>query len=240
MKRTHALKDFVLVPGAWCGSWLWKKVTPILENEGHTVHPVTLTGMGDRVHLTNAEIGIETAIEDVLNFIKYNELERVALVGHSFAGKVVAAVADRIPEKIETLIYLDAFRPKKGTTPQGGFPDEFPVTGSVIPFPFGVLEAVGKDIQGADRDWLVSMATPLPVRYFRDPITLTGGIDAVAKGYVFCTDGGDDVGAMLKEEGQYKDYKIDGPHKVIDSGHWPMISKHQELAQDLLALAGCS
>lgn len=238
MSRTQTLKDFVLVPGAWCGSWLWKKVTPILENAGNTCHPVTLTGMGDRVHLTNADIGIETAIEDVLNFIKYTELQRVVLVGHSFAGKVVAAVADRIPEKIETLIYLDAFRPRKVTTPQGGFPDEWLVTGSVVPFPGDVLEAVGKDIQGADRDWLVSLATPLPVRYFRDPITLTGRIDAVNKGYVFCTNGGDDVNAMLKEEGPYKDYKIDSPHRVIDSGHWPMISEPEELAQDLLALAG--
>ncbi|MGA8603759.1 MAG: alpha/beta fold hydrolase, partial [Thermoplasmata archaeon] len=91
------MSKFVLVPGAWLGAWVWKKVTPLLEAEGHEVYPVTLTGMGDRVHLANKDVGMETAIEDVLNVIKYNGLDDFVLVGHSFAGKVVAAVADRVP-----------------------------------------------------------------------------------------------------------------------------------------------
>lgn len=61
MRRT----EFVLVPGAWLGSWAWKKVVPLLEQRGHAAYPVTLTGMGDRVHLASKEVGIETAIRDV-------------------------------------------------------------------------------------------------------------------------------------------------------------------------------
>jgi pimeloyl-ACP methyl ester carboxylesterase len=196
--------------------------------------------MGERAHLASADIGIETAIEDVLNSMKYNELQSVVLVGHSFAGKVVAAVADRVPERVARLIYLDAFRAKREKTPQGSFSDEWPVSGSIVPFPGNLLDSVGKDVQGTDKAWVVSMATPTPVRFFRDSITLTGKIDSVKKGYVFCTQGGDDLDAMLKEEGPYKDYKIEGPHMVIDAGHWPMVSKPLELAQDLLSLAGKS
>ena len=234
------MTTFVLVPGAWLGGWAWRKVTPPLIEKSSEVYPVTLTGMGDRIHLTSDKVDLDTAIQDVLNVIRYNDLKEVVLVGHSFAGKVVAAVADRVPEKVGTLVYLDAFRPLKVKTPQGGFADEFPVEGSVVPFPEKILEYVGKDVQGPDREWLLAKSTSLPVRYFRDPITLTGNIDSVRKAYIFCKDGGDDVDQMLKETGPFKDYKIEGPYRVIDSGHWPMITKPRELAEDLLALSKVS
>src|SRR5208337_5213054 len=115
------MTGIVLVPGAWLGGWAWKKVVPLLEESGQEVYPVTLTGMGERVHLSSRQVGIETAIQDVLNVIKYNELEDFVLAGHSFAGKVVAAVADRVHEKVEKVIYVDAFRPEKVRIPQGAF-----------------------------------------------------------------------------------------------------------------------
>ena len=119
-------KTFVLVPGAWLGAWAWRRVVTLLESDRNAVYPLTLTGMGDRVHLATPQVGIETAIQDVMNAIDYEGLEDVVLVGHSFAGKVVAAVADRAPKKVRTLLYLDAFRPQKVRTPQGSFdPSEF-------------------------------------------------------------------------------------------------------------------
>ena len=87
--REIRLTTFVLVPGAWLGGWVWKKVTPLLEQKEHQAHAVTLTGMGERVHLVSKDVGIETAIQDVLNVINYNDLDDFVLVGHSFAGKVV-------------------------------------------------------------------------------------------------------------------------------------------------------
>ena len=93
-------KTFVLVPGAWLGAWAWRRVVPLLERDGGVVYPVTLTGMGDRVHLASPQIGLETAIEDVVNTIVYEGLEDVVLAGHSFAGKVIAAVADRMPVRV--------------------------------------------------------------------------------------------------------------------------------------------
>lgn len=117
---------FVLVPGAWLGGWAWKKVVPLLEEKGHEARTVTLTGMGERVHLASKEVGMETAVQDVLNVINYNDLDDFVLVGHSFAGKVAAAVADREPKKVRRVLYLDAFRPQKIRTPQGAlYPSEF-------------------------------------------------------------------------------------------------------------------
>ena len=117
-------KTFVLVPGAWLGAWAWRRVVRLLELGGNAVYPLTLTGMGDRVHLATQQVGIETAIQDVINAIVYEGLEDVVLVGHNFAGKVVAGVADRMPERIGTLLFLDAFRPARVRTPQGDFSSE--------------------------------------------------------------------------------------------------------------------
>lgn len=236
------METFLLVPGAWLGEWAWKRVVPLLQKKGHEVHVVALTGMGERVHLASKDIGLETAIQDVLNEITYNDLDGIVLVGHSFAGKVAAAVADRAADKVSRILYLDGFTPEKVRTAQGSFPDEFPVEGSTVPFPQSFLDVVGKDVRGADLEWLTSKVTPVPVRYFRDPITLSEKFDSVRSSYIYCTGGdtlawylsqspGRNVDEVLKE-------KLDGPFKLVESGHWPMITKPQELAEAMLALAG--
>lgn len=235
------MTTFVLVPGAWLGGWAWKKVVPLLEQKGHEAHAVTLTGMGERVHLASKDVGIETAVQDVLNIIKCNDLDDFVLVGHSFAGKVVGAVADRVPERGKMILYLDAFRPEKNVrTPQGSFnPNEF---GSLkpgewtIPLTEEILDNIGKDVQGADREWILSMATPWPMKHSSEPVTLSKNFDTVRSAYIFCTGGGDPVDEILK--GKWG--KLDGPVRVIESGHWPMITKPDELVEDMLFLAGSS
>ncbi|HXQ93353.1 MAG TPA: alpha/beta hydrolase family protein, partial [Nitrososphaerales archaeon] len=230
------MATFVLVPGAWLGGWVWKKITPTLEQKGHSVYPITLTGMGERVHLASKDLGVETTIQDVLNVVKYNDLDDFVLVGHSFAGKVVAAVADRAPERVKIILYLDAFRPeKKVRTPQGSFDSrEFMEEGHAdnwkIPLTEEILNNIGKDVQAADRKWMLSKATPWPMKYATDPVTLSKNFDSLKSAYIFCTGGGDNVEEILKE-------KLDGPYKVIESGHFPMITRPDELVEDMLILS---
>lgn len=234
------MTTFVLVPGAWLGGWAWKKVVPLLEERGHKAQPVTLTGMGERVHMASKEIGMGTAIQDVLNVIEYNGLDDFVLVGHSFAGKVVAAVADRVPNKVRMLLYLDAFRPEKVRTPQGAFdPSEFgplPPGGWTIPLTEKILDSIGKDVQGPDRKWMLSKATPWLMGHWIEPVSLSESFDSVRSAYIFCTGSGDPVDEIL----QGKWGKLEGSHKVIESGHWPMITKPDELVDDMLSLAGSS
>jgi pimeloyl-ACP methyl ester carboxylesterase len=231
-------KTFVLVPGAWLGAWAWKRVVPLLEKEGHAAYPVTLTGMGERVHLASKDIGMETAIQDVLNVVKYNDLDDFVIVGHSFAGKVAAAVADRSCEKVKLVLYLDAFRPDKVTTPQGGFDPtrEFgplPQGSYGLPLTEQIVRSLGRDVAGADREWLFSKATPWPVKLAADPITLSTKLDSVKCAYIFCTLSGDPVDEIVA--GKWG--KLEGPHRLIESGHWPMITKPAELARAMLELA---
>ena len=232
------MSRFVLIPGAWLGAWAWKYVVPLLEKEGHEAYPVTLTGMGERVHLMSKEVGMETATRDVLNVIRYNELDDFVLVGHSFAGKVAAAVADRAHDRVTKVIYLDAFRPERVREPQGGFDPsrEFP---SFTPDSLGVelteqtIDTIGKDLVGEERKWMMSMATPWPVKLAKDPITLSREYDSVKEAYVFCTLAGDPVDEIVA--GKWG--KLEGPYKTIETGHWPMITNPKETALDLAALS---
>lgn len=233
------MTEFVLVPGAWLGAWSWKKVVPFLVKKGHSAYPITLTGMGERVHLATKDVGMETATQDVLNVIKYNDLDDFVIVGHSFAGKVAATVADRSHESVKRVIYLDSFRPERVRTPQGAFDpaSEFgpPPAGSfAIPLTDETVDRIGKDVVGENRKWMMSKVTPWPVKLASDPITLSEDYDGLKEAYVFCTLSGDPVEEIIA--GKWG--KLEGPHKVMDTGHWPMITKPEELADNLVALAG--
>lgn len=220
------------------GAWVWRDVKPLLEREGHAAYPVTLTGMGERVHLAAKDVGMETAIQDVLNVMNYNEIDELVLVGHSFAGKVAAAVADRAHEKVRKVVYLDAFRPERVREPQGGFDPakEFgtpPQGGLGIPLTEEIIDRIGKDVQGSNRKRMMALATPWPIKLARDPITLTANYDEVKEAYVLCSLSGDPVDEIVA--GKWG--ALVGPHKVLEAGHWPMITKPVELAKELLALA---
>jgi pimeloyl-ACP methyl ester carboxylesterase len=232
------MSTFVLVPGAWLGAWAWKGVIPHLEKGGHSAYPVTLTGMGERVHLANEDVGLETAVQDVLNVIKYNELDEFVVVGHSFAGKVAAVVADRMHDKVRSVIYLDSFRPRRVRTPQGSFDpaEEFgaqPPGAFAVPLGEDTVDRIGKDVKGKVRAWMMAMATPWPMKMAKDPVVLSKNYDGVREAYIFCTLSGDPVDEIIA--GKWG--KLEGPYRVMETGHWPMITKPKELASVLVALS---
>ena len=74
----------------------------------------TLTGQGEKVHLASTNIDLTTHITDIVNVILYEDLHDVVLVGHSYGGMVITGVADRVPERIKHVIYVDAFLPEDG------------------------------------------------------------------------------------------------------------------------------
>lgn len=104
----------VIVHGAWGGSWEWRKVDALLRDKGFNVYRAQLTGMGDRVHLSRPDINLDTHIDDVVNLIRYEDLHNIILLGHSYGGMVITGVADRIPDRIRRLVYVDAFVPNDG------------------------------------------------------------------------------------------------------------------------------
>ncbi|MEO7237815.1 MAG: alpha/beta fold hydrolase [Gemmatimonadales bacterium] len=111
-----ARRTFVFVHGATGGSWDWRTIDSLMALRGHRVVRPSLTGLGERVHLASPNIGLSTHIDDVINAILWENLHDIILVGHSYGGRVIAGVADRIPERIRHLVYLDAFLPDSGET----------------------------------------------------------------------------------------------------------------------------
>ncbi len=105
---------YVIVHGAWGGAWQFKTTAQKLQAEGFTVYRPTLTGLGDRYHLSDANITLKTHINDVINTILFDNLDNIVLVGHSYGGMVVTGVADSIPERIKKVVYLDAIVPEDG------------------------------------------------------------------------------------------------------------------------------
>ena len=101
------MANFVLVHGGWC----WREVEDYLRSNGHAVYCPTMTGLGERCHLIDSVEGPDTHVTDIVNVIGWNELSDVVLVGHSYGGMIISGVATQIPERLETLIYLDAFVP---------------------------------------------------------------------------------------------------------------------------------
>lgn len=112
--ETSAKPTIVIVHGAWGGAWAFRKVDALLREKGYNVYRPQLTGQGERVHLSRPDIGLSTHIEDVVNVILYEDLHDIILVGHSYGGMVITGVADRLPDRIRRLVYLDAFVPNDG------------------------------------------------------------------------------------------------------------------------------
>ncbi|MFQ3457196.1 alpha/beta hydrolase [Bradyrhizobium sp. UFLA01-814] len=108
------MTNIVLVPGGWQGGWRNTTIAQKLRAQGYHVVTPTLTGLGERVHLANSSINLDTHIEDVANVLRFEDLTDVILCGHSYAGMVISGVADKMSERISALVYIDAFVPKDG------------------------------------------------------------------------------------------------------------------------------
>lgn len=107
-------RTYVLVHGAWFGGWVWKPVATALRALGHTVYAPSLAGLGDRKHELRPEINLDTHADDIVNLVQLEDLDSIVLVGWSYGGMVVSDVLARIPEKIASVVYLDAFAPARG------------------------------------------------------------------------------------------------------------------------------
>src|SRR5438552_12765191 len=179
------MTSFVLIHGAWHGSWCWKRVRRLLQAQGHDVFTPTLTGLGERSHLLSRDVNLETHILDVVNLIQWEELSDVILCGHSYGGAVITGVADRIPDTIRSLVYLDAFVLRNGENVAQHVPEpqyKQMADGSnsagegwkVPPSPAEVFSTNSEDCE-----WVNRQCTMHPRECFEQRIKLTGGIEKV-------------------------------------------------------------
>jgi pimeloyl-ACP methyl ester carboxylesterase len=246
------MTTYVLVGGAWLGGWCWQGVARRLREEGNDVYPVTLTGLGERVHLASPQVDLETHISDVVNLIEFEDLHDVVLLGHSYAGLVVTGAADRIPECLSQLVYLDTAPLPDGALLLETFPPELRKRteervresgeGWKFPIPPPQELASMASLKGIDEDHLrllYSCATPQPFGTYTQPLRLKNPARGeLPKAGIVCSFSLEQVEEMIAS-GNPLFREIAGPEwRFIElpTGHYPMFSRPEDFAEMLLDL----
>jgi pimeloyl-ACP methyl ester carboxylesterase len=233
------MSNFVLVHGAWHGGWCYKHVARLLRQAGHEVYTPTLTGLGERTHLMNRTIDLDTHIQDIVGVIRCEELSDVVLCGHSYGGMVITGVADQLVEKIRSLVYLDAFVPENGksmfdylsTERSGQMRADAAQNGEgykITPTPAAKFAVNAKDAA-----WVDAMCVKHPLATFEQKLALSGR-QLPKRVYTLASGWGPSplhqFAAHLKDDREWQ-------FVSIACGHDVMVDRPQELAAALTAAA---
>jgi pimeloyl-ACP methyl ester carboxylesterase len=240
------MTTYVLLPGFWLGAWAWRDVTAELRGRGHDVRPLSLTGMGERAHLSRPDTDLETHVTDVLNLIRYEDLHDVVLVGHSYAGAVVVpSVADRMPERIARLVFVDS-----GPLPNGMSQEQFTAPeerarnaelvgtegdGWQLPPPSWPELAAGvPGLSPGALDRLTRLSAPQPWATATTPVRLTGAWEKLPRLHVLCSFTAEQIRAEAATVPAFRHMADEGwAHRDLPGWHWPMFDRPAELAEML-------
>jgi pimeloyl-ACP methyl ester carboxylesterase len=174
---------FLLVHGAWHGSWCWRRVTDRLRALGFTAFAPTLTGLADRSHLLSSSVCLTTHINDVVNLVRWEDLHDIVLCGHSYGGMVITGALEKIQDRVTSLVYLDALVPDAGQTVRDGW--------AVADRP--ILDSLGRSsgfasyepmtaemfrVAEKDRAWVDGKCTAQPYATFNEPLASTSARDS--------------------------------------------------------------
>jgi pimeloyl-ACP methyl ester carboxylesterase len=217
------MATFVLVHGAWHGAWCWRRVARLLARAGHEVFTPTLTGLAERSHLLTPAINVDTHILDVVNEMKWQQLNNVVLVGHSYGGVVISGVAEKMERAISSFVMLDAFMSENGQSVVDMQPP--PMRDAVLaaerdgatslpPRPAEFFKVNEKD-----RAWVDSQCTPQPIKCFLQKVTLTDARERIAKKtYIRATSYPSqyfDAGLASARAKNWRTYEVECGHDVM-------------------------
>ncbi|MGR3937245.1 alpha/beta fold hydrolase [Streptomyces sp. BRA346] len=194
------MSTYLLVHGAWHSGQCWERVVPLLASAGHRALAPSLTGHGDRAHLLSRDVGLDTHVDDIVRLITDENLTDVILVGHSYAGLVISSAANRIPDRIAHLVYLDAMVPQDGESAA----DVMPITQDLID---GALRSESgwrvppllemEPLTGlfgvtdpADAAWLRTTLSDQSVRCLQQPVRLDNpAVNTIPRAHIHCVVG---------------------------------------------------
>lgn len=238
------MANFILVHGAWHGAWCWRDVLPILVRAGHRAHAVTLTGLGERVHLMSPAITLQTFVDDVANAIEAEEMDRVVLAVHSFAGMIGTAIADRMPRRVAHLVYVDAVLPQPGeswSSTHAPATREARIAASEASpdYSFPPPDPSVYGLSGAQRDWVARRQVPHPGHSYTAALDFDAKrVAALPRTFVDCTK--PPLATIDGSRRRVRDPAFWGaPWRVVEleTGHDPMVSAPQDLAAVLIGCA---
>jgi pimeloyl-ACP methyl ester carboxylesterase len=237
------VSTFVLVHGGGHGGWCYGSVARILRADGHEVYAPTLTGLGERAHLMRPDVDLEMHIRDIVAVLHYENLRDVILVGHSYGGMVITGVADRAPDRVGRLVYLDAATPVNGQSlldVAGPMIEATRPLGTVVDGVELVLlpgEGAGRFYgvtDPADLVWMDDRLTPHPWRSFEQRLELTNeeALWAIPQFHIVCTST-----LATRDPEQMATARAEGRLWGIDTGHDLMITEPELVAAALNEVA---
>lgn len=229
--------NFVLIPGAWMGTWVWNPVSSGLRALDHNVYPVTLSGLADE-DAEVSDIGLETHVGDVLSALEESDLRDVAVVGHSYSGIVAGQVADRAPDRVAHTVFVDAFLPHDGKSMLDAFPEpqrknellQIAENGGRWLAPDVASAADGHGLSTEQAQWLVERLVDHPGRTVSEPAVLNRPLAEQRATYVACSFEISDNVAAMREEPNWT-------LRTLATGHWPMMTAPDELVALLAEVA---
>jgi pimeloyl-ACP methyl ester carboxylesterase len=234
------MATFVLVHGAWHGSWCWTRVRRALVDQGHQVFTPTLTGIGERSHLLARDVDLQVHVDDVVNLIRWEELDEVILCGHSYGGCVISGVADALPARIAALVYLDAFLLEDGECLHDLLSDEHREMQLSLANEYGdgwrlpPIPAEIFNVNARDRDWVDRQCTPQPLATFQEKLRLSGGLSSIARNHFIFASGWEGTPFTAS----FDRAKARGwTTSEIACGHDVMLDNPEALVSELLAVA---
>jgi len=169
------MATIVLVHGAWGGAHGFKKVSPMLRSSGQSVYTPSLTGIGERSHLSSPMVNLSTHIYDVANTVLFEDLNNITLVGFSYGGMVVSGALQHIADRVKHLVFLDAYVPKDGESADS-------LRGSSRPsLSFDhdwMLAPLNRRMDNPDdEEWFSVRRSPQPAATFAEPVVMTQTIE---------------------------------------------------------------
>jgi pimeloyl-ACP methyl ester carboxylesterase len=184
------MATFVVAHGAWSAGWAWKKMRPLMRAAGHELWTPTNTGLGERAHLANAGVSLDTHIQDIVAVLDTEDLSDVILIGHSYGGMVATGVADRARARIKQLVFLDAFAPMNGQAAFDLIPPEVAEkmrAGAVASESgFGIpSNPMPSDTPPEDVTWASPRRRPQPILAFATKLKLSAEPSA-PRTYIYC------------------------------------------------------
>jgi pimeloyl-ACP methyl ester carboxylesterase len=181
------------------------------------------------------DVGLDTHVADVANLMIWENLRDIVLVGHSYGGVVARHVADQMPDRIRSLIYLDAFVPENGKTlfdylPDNGEGDRKLAVAHgdgwrVPPRPASFLA-----VNAADAAWVDRQCTMHPLSSFEAPAQISGACDGIANiGYILASRFDGPFGQFYAKAGERRWWQ-----EELACGHDVMLDMPNELTALLL------
>jgi pimeloyl-ACP methyl ester carboxylesterase len=231
---------FVLVHGGWVGGWLWRYVAPALQERGHVVTTPTLTGLGERRHLGNGTVSLSTHIEDIVAHIEMEDFQNVTLVSQSYGGTVATGTLARMPERIGSMIYLDAFVPEDGKSLIDCFPPgQQSANYSIFKAEDRPIPPLPLTYLGITDPALVEFMTPKlvnqPWRTLFEPVKVIPRPEHVSMSYVRCTaNPGEHFDRIMERLTRDPEVRT----ATIDTTHLCMLTEPEATVKTILDLEG--